>query len=59
MPFQFLLPIVKFFGKAPAVQVFGIQELNNNLLDAGFVEIIGKKVSSDKTNGFFIAAKPG
>ena len=33
VPFQFLLPIMKLFGKAPAVQVFGIQELNNNLLD--------------------------
>ena len=59
VPFRFLLPIVKLFGRAPAVQVFGIQELERDLLDAGFVEIKRKKVSSDKTNGFLVAAKPG
>ena len=59
VPFQFLLPIAKLFGKAPAVQVFRSQELNDNLLDAGFVEIIRRKVSSDKTNAFLMAAKPG
>ncbi len=59
LPFRLLLPIMRFFGKAPAVQVFGSQELNNNLLDAGFVEIIERKVSSDKTNAFLVAAKPG
>ena len=59
VPFRFLLPIMKLFGKAPAVQVFSTQELNNGLLNAGFVEIIKKKVSSDKTNAFLVAAKPG
>ena len=58
VPFQFLLPIVKLFGRAPAVQVFSFQELNDNLLDAGFVEIMKRKVSSDKTNAFLVAAKP-
>lgn len=38
---------------------FSTQELNNGLLNAGFVEIIKKKVLSDKTNAFLVAAKPG
>ncbi len=59
VPFWFLLPIVRFFGKAPAVHVVDIQELNNNLRDAGFVEITKRQVSSDKTNAFLVAAKPG
>ena len=59
VPFRLLLPIVKLFGRAPAVQVFGIQELERDLLDAGFVEIKRKKVSSNKTNAFLVAARPG
>ena len=59
LPFRLLLPIVKLFGRAPAVQVFGIQELERDLLDAGFVEIKRKKVSSAKTSAFLVAARPG
>ena len=59
MPFQFLLPIMKLLGRAPAVQVFRIQQLTSNLRDAGFVEVTRTKVSSDKTNAFLVAAKPG
>ena len=40
------------------VRVFGIRELKNGLLDAGFVELAKKKVSSDKITAFFVAAKP-
>ena len=59
VPFRLLLPILTWLGKAPTVQVFGRQELDNDLQDAGFVEIIERKVSSGRTNAFLVAAKPG
>jgi arsenite methyltransferase len=58
VPFRLVLPIMKWVGRAPPVQVFGIRALNADLRAAGFVDITEQKVSSDETNAFLLAAKP-
>ena len=57
-PIRYVLPVLKWIGKAPAVQVFSVAELEDSLAAAGFVDIKQHDVSADSSTGFFVARKP-
>lgn len=58
VPYQPILTLMRWLGKAPSVEVLGIEELLRELRDAGFVGVSPREVGAKKTVAFIVASKP-
>jgi len=58
VPFKPVLAAMRWMGKAPMVKIFRRQTLEDELRDAGFVDIEGPDVGTKPTVVFLTAQKP-
>jgi SAM-dependent methyltransferase len=58
VPFRLILPVMRWVGKAPPVQVFGVDTLLQEIRTAGFDDIETPDVGADATTAFVVATKP-
>lgn len=58
VPYKLILPVMRWLGKAPAVQVFSQQALEQEIRDVGFVELAAPDVGAKQTIAFLVAVKP-
>jgi arsenite methyltransferase len=58
VPYGVILPVLRWLGKAPAVQIFTAQELAAEMGAAGFVDVSAPDVGAKDTVAFMVARKP-
>jgi ubiquinone/menaquinone biosynthesis C-methylase UbiE len=58
VPYRPLLAVMRFFGKAPMVEIFSKETLVDEIREAGFVDISEPDVGADSTIAFVVATKP-
>ena len=58
VPYKPIITVMRWLGKAQAVEVFPVARLEAEMGKAGFVELERPTVSSDKTTAFVLARKP-
>jgi ubiquinone/menaquinone biosynthesis C-methylase UbiE len=58
VPYRPLLTVLRWFGKAPFVDVYGRETIFSDLQEAGFVDATERDVGADKTVAFVVAKKP-
>ncbi len=59
VPYGLVLPVMRWWHKAPPVLMLRAQRVQDLMRAAGFVDIRREKVSEDSTNLFVLARKPG
>ncbi len=59
MPYRLILKVMRWFGKAPAVDVLSLEELDASLREAGFVDLAKPDVGAARQTAFVLATKPG
>lgn len=57
-PFGVILPVMRWFGQAPEVQLFTKQTLADEIEKTGFVEVAQPDVGAKPMVGFTVAEKP-
>jgi hypothetical protein len=50
---------MRVLGKAPAVEIFGKRALEDEIRNAGFVDVSQPDVGAEPTIAFVVASKPG
>jgi arsenite methyltransferase len=58
VPYRPLLAVMRWFGKAPRVHIYGRDTLFAELREAGFVEATERDVGAEKMIAFVVAKKP-
>lgn len=58
MPYGVILKIMRWLGKAPAVDILKIADLDASLRSAGFVDLTSPDVGAAKQTAFILARKP-
>lgn len=58
VPYGPIITVMRWFGKAPAVQIYKRDALLRELSDIGFVDVTVKDVGAPKTIAFLVAKKP-
>lgn len=58
VPFGPLIAVMRWFGKAPVVQIYGRETLFRELREIGFADVTEKDVGAEKTIAFVVAKKP-
>jgi arsenite methyltransferase len=58
VPYRPVLTVMRWFGKAPFVHVYGRETLFDELHEAGFVDGTERDVGAEKTIAFVVAKKP-
>lgn len=58
VPYGVLITVMRWFGKAPAVQRYGRETILRELREAGFVDVEEKDVGAAGTIAFIVARKP-
>ncbi len=58
VPYKLILPIMRWLGKAPSVQVIDIDHLENGLREAGFVDLTRPDVGAASHTAFVLASTP-
>ncbi len=58
VPWTPLLTVLRWLGKAPAVQVFSAQTLVEEMRTAGFVDVGQPPVGAKPTTVFVVATRP-
>jgi ubiquinone/menaquinone biosynthesis C-methylase UbiE len=59
VPYGPIIGVMRWFGKAPSVQIYRRETLFRELREAGFVEATERDVGAEKTVAFVVASKPG
>lgn len=57
IPYRPILAVMRWFGKAPSVQIYGRETLFKELCEVGFVEVTERDVGAEKTVAFVVARK--
>jgi hypothetical protein len=58
IPFGFILPLLRRFGKAPSVEILSIEQLTSEMCDAGFVDVSTQEVGAKRMVAFVMARRP-
>jgi arsenite methyltransferase len=58
VPYALMLPILRWLGKAPPVQIFRVEQLLDEIRASGFEQLAQPEVGAGKTTGFVVAHKP-
>ena len=58
VPFGPMLTVMRWFGKAPRVDIFDRQTLLSDMHELGFVDISTPDVGASKDTAFVVARKP-
>ena len=58
VPFGVVLAVMRWFGKAPSVDIFGKDTLLADMREVGFVNASTPEVGAKKETAFIVAAKP-
>jgi arsenite methyltransferase len=58
VPFALILPVMRWFGKAPYVSILGRDALQEAVRRAGFVDLQAPEVGADPRTLFLLARKP-
>jgi ubiquinone/menaquinone biosynthesis C-methylase UbiE len=58
VPYRPILAVMRWFGKAPVVQIYGRETLFRELRELGFVDVTERAVGAEKTVAFVVAKKP-
>lgn len=58
MPYSVIIKIMRWLGKAPAVEILKIADLDASLRAAGFVDVTAPDVGAAKQTAFILARKP-
>ena len=58
VPYGVILPVMRWFGRAPVVHRYDRNTIARELREAGFVEVEEKDVGAASTVAFFLAKKP-
>lgn len=55
VPKRPIIGVMRWFGKAPSVQVYGREALFRELREAGFIDVTERDVGAEKTVAFVVA----
>jgi ubiquinone/menaquinone biosynthesis C-methylase UbiE len=58
VPYRPILGVMRWLGKAPMVKIFTAVTLEDEIREAGFVDISAPDVGADSTIAFLVASKP-
>lgn len=58
VPFGLILPVLRWLGKAPEVQLYDRTTMLREMREAGFVDIEEKDVGAERIVAFVVAKKP-
>lgn len=58
VPYGPMITVMRWFGKAPVVHVYGRETLLRELREVGFVDVAEHDVGAEKTVAFVVAKKP-
>jgi arsenite methyltransferase len=58
VPYGLFLPVMRWFGKAPAVYILDREDLMHEIRDAGFDDLETPDVGADEKIAFVVAVKP-
>jgi arsenite methyltransferase len=58
VPYRPMIAVMRWFGKAPCVQIYDRETILGELRDAGFVQPEEKDVGAEKTVAFIVAKRP-
>lgn len=59
VPYRGLITVMRWFGRAPRVHIYGRRAITTELGAAGFVDVEEKDVGADRRIAFVVARKPG
>lgn len=59
VPYRLILPVLRWLGKAPAVEVFNVAQLDAALTESGFTQLQHPDVGAGSHTAFVLATKPG
>lgn len=59
VPYAPMLAVMRWFGKAPLVRIYGRETIFGELREAGFVDVEERDVGAGRTVAFVVARKPG
>jgi ubiquinone/menaquinone biosynthesis C-methylase UbiE len=59
VPYGVILPVMRWIGKAPFVDVYSRERLEGDVRRAGFVDLSFPDVGAKETVAFLVAMKPG
>jgi arsenite methyltransferase len=58
IPYGAIITVMRWFGKAPVVQLYDRETLRHELREAGFAKIEERDVGAERTVAFIVATKP-
>ena len=58
VPYWAILPVMKWFGKAPPVHIIGRDQMEREIREAGFVNVEQREVGAGTETAFIVAQKP-
>ncbi len=58
VPYGVILPVMRWFGRAPVVHLYDRDTIAREMREAGFVDVEEKDVGAAGTIAFFLAKKP-
>jgi len=58
VPYGVILPVMRWFGRAPFVHLYDRGTITREMREAGFVDVEEKDVGAAGTIAFFVAKKP-
>jgi ubiquinone/menaquinone biosynthesis C-methylase UbiE len=58
VPYGPIIAVMRWFGKAPVVHLYGRETLFSELREIGFVDVTERDVGAEKTVAFVVAKKP-
>lgn len=59
VPYGIIIPVLRWFGKAPAVHLYDRATIFRELHEVGFANVEERDVGAEKSVAFIVATKPG